>query len=206
MHFTRLNMFEDPYEGVLPRPTVEAMRAAHSRLAGDPVLAEENLKPILSGFKDLSTRIAVNCWHRNEFESDAMWRLYVGSNEGVAISTTVGRLKKSILCEQPVFIGDVRYIDYQSDGFILGNFFEVCLHKRSSFVHEQEVRAVTFINYNDPTQSHGIDLGVRPDQLIETIHIAPTAAQWFVDLVPRLMKRLGYDFTVDHSKLYRLVE
>ena len=36
----------------------------------------------------------VNCWHMNDFESAAMWRLYLKSNEGIAIQSTFRRLKK----------------------------------------------------------------------------------------------------------------
>jgi len=37
--------------------------------------------------------VFVNPWHKNEFESAAMWKLYLKSEEGVAIRTTVERLK-----------------------------------------------------------------------------------------------------------------
>ena len=33
----------------------------------------------------------VNCWHQNEFESEAMWRLYSENNKGIAIQTTLQR-------------------------------------------------------------------------------------------------------------------
>ncbi len=33
----------------------------------------------------------VSCWHENETESEAMWKLYLKSGDGVAIQTTVVR-------------------------------------------------------------------------------------------------------------------
>jgi len=40
--------------------------------------------------KKLRKSFVVNCWHtNNKGESDAMWRLYLKTNEGVAIQSTV---------------------------------------------------------------------------------------------------------------------
>ena len=33
-----------------------------------------------------------SCWHMNDNESDAMWKIYLKFEEGVAIQSTVGRL------------------------------------------------------------------------------------------------------------------
>lgn len=41
-------------------------------------------------------RVFVNCWHLNEYESAAMWDLYLKNEEGVAIQTTFNRIKKSL--------------------------------------------------------------------------------------------------------------
>jgi hypothetical protein len=38
----------------------------------------------------------VNCWHQNEFESEAMWRLYSENHKGIAIQTTFQDLVDSI--------------------------------------------------------------------------------------------------------------
>ncbi len=53
----------------------------------------------------------VNCWHRNKLESIAMWKLYTHGNDGVAIQSTVRRLKDSIEASprRNFVIGSVNY-------------------------------------------------------------------------------------------------
>jgi hypothetical protein len=41
------------------------------------------------------SQLFFNCWHMNNSESDAMWKIYVNGNGGVAISSTIARLKES---------------------------------------------------------------------------------------------------------------
>ena len=71
-----------------------------------------------------------------------MWRLYCPGNNGVAIQTSYSKLVETIASDLELYIGRVTYIDYDSQGFPLGNFFYPVMHKRVSFAHEQEVRLV----------------------------------------------------------------
>lgn len=85
-----------------------------------------------------------NSWHVNEFESAAMWDLYLKSPEGIAVETTFGRLRDSFSVEPThrVFIGTVNYIDYDTMPLPWDNSLLLALHKRKSFSHEQELRAL----------------------------------------------------------------
>lgn len=85
---------------------------------------------------------AVNCWHANEHESAAMWKLYLKSDEGIAIQSTYKRLKESIIDDEDVLIGKVNYIDYETDIIDPNNQYGSLIHKRKSFEHEKEIRAV----------------------------------------------------------------
>ena len=44
----------------------------------------------------LRERVYVNCWHQSEDDCMAMWSLYGRSQLSVALTTTVGRLRKSL--------------------------------------------------------------------------------------------------------------
>lgn len=46
-------------------------------------------------FLEIYKKIFINCWCINKDESYLMWRAY--ANEGFAIKTTIGKLKKSLL-------------------------------------------------------------------------------------------------------------
>ena len=45
---------------------------------------------------------AINCWHMNDHESAAMWKLYLKSNEGIAVQSTYETLRDSIIDEEKV--------------------------------------------------------------------------------------------------------
>ena len=83
----------------------------------------------------------VSCWHMNAGESEAMWRLYCGSSSGVALQTTYERLAASV-DDDNVYIGLVRYADYDNDTIPSRTVFDPVMHKRAAFAHEREVRVL----------------------------------------------------------------
>jgi hypothetical protein len=148
----------------------------------------------------------VNCWHESEYESAAMWKLYLHSAEGIAIQSTIGRLKES-LTEAPAIqmIGRVKYIDFHAETFPLTNVFYVALHKRKSFEHEKELRAIVLSR--SPQDDYRIidDVGVyvpcQVERLIENVYVAPTMPLWFGDVVASIILRYGLSHTVHQSRL-----
>jgi hypothetical protein len=154
---------------------------------------------------------AINCWHMNEHESAAMWKLYLKSNEGIAVQSTYKNLRDSIVEDERVFLGIVKYIDYENDGIDAGNLLTPFVHKRKSFEHEREVRALVLRAPIKEDRS-GLDLALEPiarglkikvdiERLVERIHVAPNAPDWFSDLVRALIHKYGYKFEVVQSKL-----
>jgi hypothetical protein len=80
----------------------------------------------------------------NQGESIAMWSLYNSGSEGVAVQTTVGQLKVALRHDPRItLIGRVTYLDYERDTMINSlNTISPLMHKRRSFQHEAEVRAL----------------------------------------------------------------
>ena len=99
----------DRYEG-LPIWS-DVMRAAHTS-----VDALDHLKLNSLVFKHLNF---FNCWHMNDAESDAMWKIYIymRGGDGVAIRSTAGRLM-DCFTETPerIYLGEVR-IPTKSSGY-----------------------------------------------------------------------------------------
>ena len=91
----------------------------------------------------MGNSLYVNCWHINDYESAAMWKLYLKSDEGIAIQTTIGALKASLENEtRKIRIGRITYINYESHCINMSKQYDFVLHKRLSFAHENEIRAV----------------------------------------------------------------
>ena len=123
----------------------------------------------------------VNCWHKNPHESDAMWKLYSASGQGVAIESTIGQLKDSVQPHQNLEIGSVVYLDENESSKELGKL-DVLLWKRKSFEHEKELRAI--IPLKTPKESIFIKCDL--EKLINQIHISPLAKPYFIDIVEAL--------------------
>jgi hypothetical protein len=150
----------------------------------------------------------INCWHANEYESAAMWDLYAKTNEAVAIETSYIKLKNAL--PENAFLGCVKYIDYDSEWLPEGNSFYPFTHKRKSFEHEREIRAVI---QELPSNDNGIEVGKQNgspgtsvpiilNDLITTIHVAPTAPAWLADLVAEVSSRYEISAAVRKSDLY----
>ena len=82
----------------------------------------------------------INCWHMGDQESAAMF--YAGRGKGIAIRSSFERLTDSLESQDSTYVGMVRYIDYSSDWIPTNNLFWPFLHKRKSFEHERELRAI----------------------------------------------------------------
>jgi hypothetical protein len=145
----------------------------------------------------------------NDHESVAMWKLYLKSDEGIVIQSTYRRLKDAIIDDEMFFLGTVKYIDYESEWIDAGNLLSPFVHKRKSFEHEREVRAVitkwptgeTGFDFAQETIEYGLKLRLDLERLIENIYVAPSAPNWFSGLVSAVVQRYGYSFSVVHSRL-----
>lgn len=149
----------------------------------------------------------VNCWYISDYESAAMWKLYSQSRESVAIQSTYYRLH----CEMPeeCYIGEITYKDYNKDQVAICNGFAPFMHKRLSFAHERELRAIIYDwetaaistdredtfehDYSLINQKNGIEIKVNIKNLIENIYVSPMSPEWFKKLVENFSLMFGFN-------------
>lgn len=210
LFFARSDSFQDPYEGVFKLK--------------DHALT----KDVFSDQKRTKQFYFLNCWHINESQSDAMWKIFLKTNNGIAIKSTIGNVINSLeKSEDEVFISKIEYRDFDKVTFEelrkepqnqtfngKGSSVSQFNYKRISFEHEREVR-LFYIDQpiphviidgvpREPLNFKRIDVDV--DILINEIVIAPFAEDWFTELVRKLMIELKFNFTVSKSKLYEFEE
>lgn len=192
LFMSRSDKFEDQYEGTFSEPTFEEIRK----------IAENNPK-FLSYYKSHREKIAISSWHINEYESFAMWQIFTKNNEGLAIQSTVGRLKEALKPERRTeqYIGEVNYIDYKKEYIPFNDTFFPFLFKRKSFQYEREVRIISDVTQNKIELNDGLKIDVDIQQLIEKIYIHPKSENWYKNLVIQLMEQLGFNFSIEKSDL-----
>ena len=109
LFFPRVDILGDSLEGTVTQVTIDARR----KMLG---VAEEQIKRSMQEHSgrlpvELESRLFetdkvladmlrwsrqwtyISCWHINDGESAAMWRLYAKSDEAIAVRTTLGRLE-----------------------------------------------------------------------------------------------------------------
>ena len=200
LFFTRADKLGDPFEGSHPRANIPLRAKIYK--------GEIPLEDISEIYKLLREFTAVNCWHLSRHESTAMWRLYLKSNEGIAIQSTFKRLRDSFRDEKhDIFIGKVQYVAFEKERMPedpLSSFF----YKRKSFEHELELRAVIqklprkgLSTRSKRPFDDGVYVPVDLNLLISKICLAPTSPQWLHELVESITRKYQLDKEVCQSSL-----
>jgi hypothetical protein len=198
LYFACPTQFSDPYEGLLPRSHVAAeskilqdiidqnFLALRDQLAARGVPVERfdgvlaNLvSQLRAAYEQINGKFGVSCWHESECESDAMWKLYSASGQGIAIESTVEQLKESLGNRSDLTIDRVRYMDFEHDPIEKGHRHYRLFVKRKSFEHEKEIRATVLL----PNEGEGVALNCDLDILITTVHVSPTADSFVRDAI-----------------------
>ena len=156
LYFTRADKLEDPYDCSWMQFFGEPYKQLSS---ANPSEAKERTRQV-NTFERLF--VYLNCWHINDHQSAALWKLYSKNKyETIAIQTTFGKLKSEIdnkwSRDGGPHIAKVKY-DLEDAGEPIGNFPEGRLfsalsraniiYKRPSFKHEEELRAFVYQGFD----------------------------------------------------------
>lgn len=214
LFFTRSDKFEDPFEGARGYASQEKkayeghrkiisleVRSEHcgDKDYDEKKIEEEVDRRIIQAKKKFQLNrehFFISCWHENDSESEAMWKLYTSpSKQGVAIQTTVGKLIKSIdNCFMPQ-IGRVKYISYAEP---LKPNSVPFWYKRDSFSYEKEIRLILEVM---DKYDYGIPVPINLDTMIENIYVSPLADKWFFELVKNVVLKYGINKKINFSHL-----
>ncbi|WP_435008084.1 hypothetical protein P12x_005356 [Tundrisphaera lichenicola] len=194
----------DEFEGTYPVGNLEYFRNRWKAGLEESDINESYFNRSVKNHLETATLIArhfsyLSCWHENAGESAAMWKLYLKSNEGIAIKTTHSRLCGCLSYSRPISVSRVSYVDYRD--VVVGDLSvdSLILLKRLSFKHEQEVRAY-FVDHpsyggsvrelrklSKDNEIDGIQVKVCLRSLIEKIYVAP-GVPWLYGLVESLVR------------------
>jgi hypothetical protein len=200
----RATMLGDPFEGSSTKLMVAAREQLLQRITPNHPTIHNQLG---QHFKDMVQKYLISCWHMNEHESAAMWSLYLRSNEGVCIQSTYRRLRSCL--PNCVHIGEVEYVNYDTEVFSAENLLNLIMHKRKSFEHERELRAVFWEvdgtpaaqTYRAKIEPAGLSIPIDLLSLIEKIYISPTAEAWLANVIHEATSKYDLPIPVMQSTL-----
>ena len=204
LYFARADRLGDPFDGSYSRANTALRPALY-----EWKLPDADWGRLWSFFKAMRQFTLINCWHESDHESAAMWRLYSREHDGIAVKTNFRSLTRSFTCGDVIHIGKVDYVDYNTTFIPEGNSFYPYPHKRQSFEHEREVRAITLkipdggvsLDMPQETGATGSYCAVDLSLLIEEVIVAPYADSWFLELVQAVAVRYGLTAPVSRSGL-----
>lgn len=191
----------DPWEGCHSKLNFQDLLIYEIPLPGG-----DNMKwtrPELSkGALEARKNLFANCWHMNDSESDAQWRIYGGNANSLAIVSSGERLSKAIVDEREVYGTQIRYYNPSKETTPVGNIFFPATCKRSAFSHECECRLIYWKTVQDDSiECKGVSIEVNLEILIEQVVISPRAEKWFVKTVEDFTTKMGFSFCVSQSDL-----
>jgi hypothetical protein len=217
LYFGQASVMWDKFEGSLSKPSLRML----DRNFYPPMhLTDAQFDALVDDNKDfrkaLPHNTRINCWYMGTDESAGMWQQYLQGREGIAIKSTVAKLRESLVnTTSSIYIGEVKYIDYsKGDVDFLNHHLNPFFYKRLSFSHENEVRAV--IEHFDytwdqncargkftPSPAGKFEPNVHCDlkTLIGEIYVAPQMHEWFRELVSGLAEKYELDKKVHQSNL-----
>jgi hypothetical protein len=197
--FRRIDKFTDENEGILPEEIcnqlIEAWTDSGLFDVNDP---PEMVEYFIARLRQFNTGTLSSAWVLNEKEIYAMWKIYLrGSTEGIAIKTTVGRLKTSLKNNEEDFV--IAKISYSPYPWEKTSYRTLPAYKSAPYSYECELRIMIFDQFEEhtipmevfpklPLYENGKTVNVELDTLIDYIYISPFAGKWFSEVVKSVLE------------------
>lgn len=221
LYFARADKFKDKYEGAIPKQNylhfTGLYSSAKQKMTDEKALSQE----FQEKFNERKKKAAISCWHLNETESAAMWEVYSRAGQGIAVCTTLEKLKKIQKpggYEMEMFAvdyvdfakaNDTNYIDYELFPF---------KNKRKEFEYEHEFRIMLYQKNQDFLLSkdgccpknglqhtkrpklmselnnlpeEGIKLSIGTAELIDEIIASPDMADYEVSEIQKILEMIN---------------
>lgn len=200
LYFAAADKMLDKFEGSYSRANVDFRKEWYKEVPFD---FHEQLGAY---WRMARSHTYLSCWHMADYESAAMWELYQAEGRGVAVRSTFKNLRDSLQAPQPIYIGVVDYISYEKDVIPENNAFYPYVHKRRSFEHERELRALTqnpnHLNApGDPERPFTNMIPVDLAKLINAVYVAPEVPDWYRAVVQSVVEKYGLKLAVKRSSL-----
>ena len=210
LFFCRIDGFwkdGDKWEGLFPIQVIEKFKLAERSLPSNDgwqyTFLEWHRK------KEAPSHL-INCWHANDAESYAMWKLYTKyDNLSIAIQSSIGRLKQSFdATEERILIGEVEYIDFRNKNFEnrffnidMPNTLKTFLFKWHYFKFENEIRAILNKAYKKHRAKKGILVKIDLTKLVDCIYLSPTSSEEDEIKIKDFLRQNDYSFAIQNSDL-----
>lgn len=202
LYFAAAAQFQDPFEG--------SVAVISPEYKVDP--RYEPMEGYEKAFYELKRLTKISCWHRANYESDAMWKLYALKRKGVAICTTPKKISESLApykikpeyAEEQLYGGIIKYVDLASIR-LKSSMLETFYHKHMAFEWEKEFRLAISLRsaeeFGVSVPEKGIKIKIDPASLISRIILGPDLNEHDKIEIIRKAEDIGISGKVELSTL-----
>lgn len=197
LYFSVLAMLGDDMEAALPRVPENASAVDRMRAYTD--------------WNFIRSTMFASCWHVAQHESAALWSIYGGRHQGIAIQSSMRSLTNGFPLatqediRQIVKVGRVEYIDpdLRELPARFGNSYSQALAKRKWYSYENELRLLCspFENWREPAlfgdpgqfAESGAWVACNLRLIFESVVIAPMAVPYLESVVREVLAKFEFD-------------
>lgn len=220
LYLSSLTAFEDPWEGATSSYNFERDLINSATQSGMDI---GSVAQMLAKHEDFAASqrqaVYVSCWHANDYESEAMWKLYGMTGNSIAIESSIERLASSSREDTsedgPTSLVAVRYRDLAKQSLPHEDAFNMLskhAYKRLSFQHEREVRLIHLLidtkkmstgsnSFSYDLAPTGRPIAVDLEMLVSRVVVSPKAQPWFREVVLDATKKYLFNFSIDESEM-----
>lgn len=195
LFFAQASSFQDPFEGDYGAAAKQQIRDQY----GDGQYLQD-----FNTFEFLRQHTYISCWHENQHESDAMWKLY---GNAIAVKAKFSSISKFLTWSKTEikYCGRVNYIDYATEHVNVESSYLPYFFKRLSFAHEKEVRFLVqehrydWAAYPPPVLGKFAQLNINDD--FEEVVLSPTMEPYVANAIKQVMRQANISTPVRRSTL-----
>ena len=216
---SRADLLGDEWEMRISRREVEA--AARVIVKRDGIERTEAYRRLSAEINELRQSTFVNCWTAANFESHAMWSVYCGTGEGVAVQTALAALAENVSAPVGSVGATVETVSYDKSEMPYPFAAEqLATRKRKPFEYEQERRIIavnTGTNWFPWSDERGFSMALSEnlaggfamkcdtESLIKAILVHPRADESILEAVTTVTERFAPRL-VDRVKQSRMAK
>lgn len=194
LYFSRIDQLDDNLEG---SPTASQLERVEAILRDHP---DHRSLDALSMARIARRWVYVSCWHENENEDRAMWKLYGKEDNTIAVVSTAHRLANAVLGVAGTYmfsiVARVLYIDHREDEFAAvanAQVVEPFVHKDRAYAYEKEIRALLCseqwwkLDSSSEPDASGVMVPVVLEELIAEIVVPPGSPVFIENAVREIL-------------------
>lgn len=200
LYLCRSDLFPDKFEGSFT-PTVRTVICT--------AYTKNKIEYTYEKFKkELREGVFINCWSLGVDDNMALWQLFGKTNDCVAITTTVDKLKAALNAftgAGHISIRKVDYIRHWKDPDIdINPYSNVFRYKAVGYGFEKEVRVILDkfeSTFESDSKDEGVSVPIDLNTFLRSIVVSPECSPWFRAVVKDLAEKYGVSCPVRKSSM-----